>query len=194
MKTRSLTREIAKRNVKKTRHPKLIGKGRVKKIYDMSAKIRGYCIIIANAFFPKNKLLEPLPGYIKDAHLLGKIFGQLNFRSKIFENQNAGQILAILKKYANKCADRTENAIPDGTENAIPDAFVFILLTHGNEDELFSSGFISRSKTPEEILTEKKILQVISNENCRLLIGKPKMSFIQACRGGKKFHFIWGDC
>ncbi|KAM4051390.1 caspase-3-like isoform 2-T2 [Anomaloglossus baeobatrachus] len=54
--------------------------------------------------------------------------------------------------------------------------FVCAILSHGNED-----GIYARDK----IFTLKWLVTFFSKSNCKSLVGKPKLFFIQACRGEK---------
>jgi hypothetical protein len=171
METRSTVKAITDKNVKKTYHPKLVGKSRLKDIYRMEAKVRGQCIIFANSKFLLDSKLDPLPGYQLDADLLERVFTQLHFDVNVFRNCPAQQILNDVRQYSLNYDNH--------------DAFVVIILTHGNQNKIFGTDFISYAKTPGAVITEEQLLSVVSNRNCSSLVGKPKLFFIQACRGGK---------
>lgn len=57
------------------------------------------------------------------------------------------------------------------------DCFVCCVLTHGNEQGMYGSD--------DKILTIGDILSPFSGDRCPALAGKPKVFFIQACRGSE---------
>lgn len=56
------------------------------------------------------------------------------------------------------------------------DAFVLCILSHGDTENI---------RHPEGCTPFEEIFEPFSGENCRTLLGKPKMFFIQACQGDK---------
>ena len=62
-------------------------------------------------------------------------------------------------------------------EMEYPSVFVLVLLTHGNE------GYVVGSDNKQVELAW--IYELFNNDNCTPLRGKPKLFFIDACRGGQ---------
>lgn len=161
-----------KRAVKKTKYPKL-PKNRIRKgIYDMTAPVRGLCLIIANSSF---KFLDPLVGYGSDAHILEKVFTDLQFEVTVVNNASGEMIKKSL------------NTLPKtnmGNTSTQYNAFVVIILSHGNTSQVLGVNYKTNVETPEEIITETDITNILNNQNCPYLKGVPKLIFIQACQGG----------
>lgn len=132
-------------------------------IYDMSATPRGYCLIINNICFEGGSL-EMRLGACSDGKRLKEIFRQLGFKTILKHNQEKNQMLELCKYIARK-------------NHTDMNAVVVIIMTHGGEEELYAIDNIS--------LEIFKIVDCFSNANSRSLIGKPKMFFFGACRGGE---------
>ena len=69
------------------------------------------------------------------------------------------------------------------TEHASSDACIICLLSHGEEGFMFGTD---GKKIPLE-----EIFLLFDNRHCPALLNKPKIFFIQACRGGE---FGWKCC
>lgn len=65
------------------------------------------------------------------------------------------------------------------------DSAVVIILSHGKSGDLIYG-------TDAETVSMERILKCFNNENCPALLNRPKMFFVQACRGGK--HLITISC
>ena len=61
------------------------------------------------------------------------------------------------------------------------DCFILAILTHG-EDNSFHGEVYGVDDNPVQI---QDIFSLFSNKNCKTLRGKPKIFFLQACRGSK---------
>jgi caspase 7 len=57
------------------------------------------------------------------------------------------------------------------------DALAVIILSHGEAEKIYGSD--------GGLIAVKDILSLFNNINCRLMIGKPKMFFLSACRGSR---------
>ena len=129
-------------------------------VYKMTALPRGIALIINNAFFREDKTRcgsgEDVPG-------LTKLFGDLGFTVIPKENRTREQILHDVESIAS------EKVLPEH------DCFVLWLMSHGSSGEVFGSDEIP--------LTIQTIKGGLSNESCAALTGKPKLLFVQACRG-----------
>ena len=134
-------------------------------VYKMTARPRGIALIINNMVFPgyPNKTRH---GSEKDVHQLEELFDALGFKVKLKENYTKQKMLDKIHSFAHK------RVLPDH------DCFVLWLMSHGRCGEVFGSDYVP--------LPIKEIKDVLSNASCEALRGKPKLLFVQACRGGKE--------
>ena len=70
-------------------------------------------------------------------------------------------------------ADESKNADKYGEA----DAFIFVIISHGNQGEIFGSDCIH--------VPLYEFFDLFDGENCKPLVGKPKIFMVAACRGGK---------
>ena len=135
--------------------PELLGR------YDMDRGPRGKCVIINNVNF-QDKSYNRV-GAEHDERELVKLFKELQFEVEVKNDLKWDQMRNVAVEYAK--IDHSHFA-----------AFVMILMSHGdNLDKIF--GVHLRTIGVEDIITEFKAL------NCPTLEGKPKLFFINACRG-----------
>lgn len=130
-------------------------------IYPICSKPRGYCLIINNVEF---KFHQTRKGSDLEAKYLEEIFKQLDFQVLHYRNLTSTGMLECFKKIAKK---------PELHQH---DTFVSIILTHGDDGRVVYGTDGSRLKID-------KFLPCFTNENCPQLKNKPKLFFIQACRG-----------
>lgn len=136
--------------------------------YRMDNKYRGYAVIFNNKKF-NNSLDMPLrSGTDKDAANLEKTFHKLGFNVILEHNNTAHEMRDLLNKLAR--SDHSEN-----------DCFVCCILSHGEEGIIYG---IDREVEIEQLISPFKL--------SRSLAGKPKLFFIQACRGTKLMDSIGG--
>uniref|UniRef100_A0AAR2KIW2 Caspase-8 n=1 Tax=Pygocentrus nattereri TaxID=42514 RepID=A0AAR2KIW2_PYGNA len=128
------------------------------KEYPMTSKPRGYCVIINNMNFKNNKRNREGSNY--DAAALEKVFKILGFDVQIYTNQEAEAMKKLLLDFSKK-------------EHG--DCFVCCVLSHGEKEGVLGID--------EELCPMKDILSPFDGINCSSLAGKPKVFFIQACRG-----------
>lgn len=96
---------------------------------------------------------------------LKEVFQWLGFSLHVYKNQTAEQMKQLLKTYSQKHHDG--------------DCFVCFILSHGS-----SNGV---QGTDGNIVSRDDIFVPFSGNSCPSLINKPKVFFIQACRG-KEYH------
>ncbi|XP_054166316.1 caspase-3-like [Oppia nitens] len=131
-------------------------------VYPMTARPRGFCIMIDNQQFKTNNLSDR-KGSEVDSQTLSLVFSQLGFDVKHYINKTTNQMQRILQSYSQN---------PELSKH---DALVVIILSHGIKDEIFGiCGSTVKVDT---------ILEYYNNINCSLLRNKPKMFFLSACRG-----------
>ncbi|KAL7851553.1 hypothetical protein AOLI_G00219090 [Acnodon oligacanthus] len=131
------------------------------KEYKMDSIPRGFCVIINNMNFENED--EERIGSDKDAAALMKVFGSLYFEVKTYTNLKAKAMKALLLEFSKKKHG---------------DCFVCCVLSHGEKN-----GVIG---TDQKLCPMKDILSPFDGKNCPSLAGKPKVFFIQACRGKNK--------
>lgn len=96
-----------------------------------------------------------------DAANAMKVFAKLGYKAKVFNDQTVGQMVQIL----------TEASKQDHSSSA---SFVCVLLSHGDEGVFFGT---------DGSIDLKSLTSLFRGDRCKSLVGKPKLFFIQACRG-----------
>ena len=144
-------------------------------VYTMTSKPRGIALIINNeSFVPsteqtkkeqEKEQLDNRLGSEKDVQALQKLFEALDFKVKTERNIGKQKILEVLD---NTCHE----------DHSAYDCFVLCLMSHGKEGIFYGAD--------GETVPLETVCDLFSNSNCRTLKGKPKLIFIQACRGHEK--------
>ncbi|CAG2108821.1 unnamed protein product [Medioppia subpectinata] len=129
--------------------------------YPMTKNPRGYCVIIDNEKF---STMTRRIGTTADTNRLAYVFIQLFFRVIIYRNKTAEEMLKILSDIA------TDNALIGHNALAV------IILSHGSTEGIYGTDGVT--------VPQNKIFKMFNNKNCPQLIFKPKMFFLNACRGG----------
>ncbi|KAM9468611.1 caspase-8-like [Clarias gariepinus] len=130
--------------------------------YQMSSVPRGDCLIINNMDFGGE---DDRQGSEKDEESLEKVFKWLGFTVEVKRNRTAEQMKAILRTYSQKQHGG--------------DCFICCILSHGT-----TKGVCG---TDQNIVQGDEIYNLFNGTSCPSLISKPKVFFIQACRG-KQHH------
>lgn len=140
------------------------------KVYRMQDNPRGFCIIVNNIKFDNSRFddvrYEDRYGSENEGPHWKNTFRQLGFEVIYHENLSASKVPELFEHYS-KQVDIAHNA------------FVGVILSHGHPGVIVGSD--SHTVKVDEILTP------FNNQECPLLEGKPKLFFIQACRGGELF-------
>lgn len=131
-------------------------------IYPMERKPRGRCVIINIRNF---KELSGRNGSDVDMDRTKKLFTALHFECTIFQDLTANEMMEVLSKAAQE------------EQQKVADCLVVVLMSHSNKDVIYGSD--------DESIPLKSIYEVFDNKNCPSLLGKPKLFFIQGCRGRK---------
>lgn len=97
--------------------------------------------------------------YFSDS--LKDLFGFLGFLVEVEKDKTADQIKALMAKYSNHAHHG--------------DCFVCCMMSHGNETGVEGCD---KKTCPLNDITSP-----FDGDNCPALIGKPKVFFVQACRG-----------
>ncbi|GIY14010.1 hypothetical protein CDAR_433861 [Caerostris darwini] len=143
--------------------------------YGVNSVNKGLCLIIINEIFDDKK--KNRKGSKVDASRLKYLFESLHFDVETEWNKETEQIESILKEFAVN--PRLRNV----------DSCIVYILTHG--DRFNNRDYIIG--TNEVKLFVDEIYTMFNNQNCPLLKGKPKMFFIQACRGPKEDYGVKTD-
>ncbi|OAF66307.1 hypothetical protein A3Q56_05972 [Intoshia linei] len=131
--------------------------------YTMTNHSRGVAIIINNQFFEKHLDLSERSGTQIDQENLITIFEKLNFSIIVKNNYQCQNTIDCLKKVSKM--DHSNN-----------DCFILVILSHGINGYIYGS---------DGMMDVNALIQFYNGKNCQTLIGKPKLFFIQACRGDK---------
>ena len=135
---------------------------RILNSYYMNSGLHGICVIINNQNFA---LHHERVGTQVDEENLTQCFRYLGYNIEVYRDLTAHQIQSVFSHYSNDC-DHTNN-----------DSFVVCILSHGEDGQIFG--------TDSKSVQLKSIVGKLTAE-CVSLTGKPKLFFIQACRGVDK--------
>ncbi|CAH8440182.1 unnamed protein product, partial [Heterobilharzia americana] len=128
----------------------------------MNSIRRGICLIVNNMMFWHSDF-QNRSGCDVDEKNLEKVFGSFNFLVKLFRNLSAGEIHAQLEHLSQKTNHEEYNCL------------VICLMSHGTIGRIY--GVDGNSLSIHELTS------LFTADNCPSLAGKPKIFFIQACRG-----------
>ena len=136
------------------------------KYYNMKNDRHGVAVIINNTDFPRHSHRY---GSDRDEYNLAQTFTYLGYRIIVCKNFTSGEILGLFKNL-DKTLKESNDRDAQKVEN---DSFVCCILSHGDE------GVIIGSDSEPVKLREIETL----TRDSKILNSKPKMFFIQACRG-----------
>ena len=130
-----------------------------KTVYKMAYdSTHGFAVIISNTNFPEEKR----EGNQKDEDNLSKTFQYLGYTVVIYQDCDSKEMVDVLNTIAQSTAELEGH-----------DSFVCCILSHGKEEGIVAVD--GQCVKLEDITSPMK--------ECKALNGKPKMFFIQACRG-----------
>nr|XP_040042114.1 caspase-3a [Gasterosteus aculeatus aculeatus] len=129
--------------------------------YSLSFPSIGQCIIINNKNFDRGTGMNQRNGTDVDAANAMKVFGNLGYKVKVYNDQSVAQIQHVLTSVSKQ-------------DHSCSASFVCVLLSHGDGDLFFGTD----GPVPLKSLTS-----LYRGDRCKSLVGKPKLFFIQACRG-----------
>ncbi|XP_025939846.1 caspase-3 isoform X2 [Apteryx mantelli] len=129
--------------------------------YRMDYPEMGECVIINNKNFHRETGMLPRSGTDADAASVREVFVKLGYKIKLNNDLSCRDIFKLLKNTSEE--DHSKRS-----------SFVCVLLSHGEE------GLIYGTDGPLEL---KALTSLFRGDRCRSLAGKPKLFFIQACRG-----------
>lgn len=135
-----------------------------KHCYSLKNKPRGICLIVNNVNFENG--FPTRHGSTKDVTKLAAVFKKLHFTTTVVSDVSAAEMHKTFLITAFKVIEQCH------------DAFVCIILSHGGNNDCIYGVDGTTIKVND-------ILKYFNNETCAQLRDKPKMFFINACRGGK---------
>ncbi|KAM6910283.1 caspase-2 [Xenentodon cancila] len=133
--------------------------------YRMTSSPRGFALVISNVNFDSCAApdLDPRKGGEVDDEVLRKVFTELDYLVSVNRDLTAQEMRTCIENFCRRPEHRTV------------DSCVVCLLSHGVEGAVYG--------TDGGLLQLDWVFEAFDNAHCPLLQNKPKMFFIQACRG-----------
>ncbi|XP_013868058.1 caspase-2 isoform X2 [Austrofundulus limnaeus] len=138
---------------------------RCQQSYRMKSAPRGLALVISNVTFDSGAApdLDPRKGGEVDDEVLRKVFTELDYLVSVRRDLTAQDMRTCIETFCRQSEHRTM------------DSCVVCLLSHGVEGAIYG--------TDGQLLQLDWVFEAFDNAHCPLLQNKPKMFFIQACRG-----------
>ncbi|XP_046724659.1 caspase-6-like isoform X1 [Silurus meridionalis] len=136
--------------------------------YQMNHDRRGLALIFNHEDFANPD--KKRRGTNKDRDILRDSFQDLGFEVRCHDNKKKAEVLEEISKAA-------------AANHADADCFVCIFLSHGDEGEI---------EAYDKKIQIKKITDAFRGDECKSLIGKPKIFIFQACAGDKSEDPVTG--
>ncbi|KAK2852351.1 hypothetical protein Q7C36_007552 [Tachysurus vachellii] len=135
--------------------------------YEMNHERRGLALIFNHEHF---QFGQERRGTKIDRDILKQRFQALGFEVNIHDNKNKTEVLEEILKAAEM-------------DHADADCFVCVFLTHGKEGQISAS---------DDMINIKEITDPFRGDQCKSLVGKPKIFIFQACAGEKYEDAVTG--
>ncbi|XP_012589357.1 PREDICTED: caspase-2 isoform X2 [Condylura cristata] len=132
--------------------------------YRLQSQPRGLALVLSNVHFTGEKDLEFRSGGDVDHSMLVTLFKLLGYSVHVLLDQTAQEMQEKLQDFAQLPAHRAT------------DSCIVALLSHGVEGGVYG--------VDGKLLQLQEVFRLFDNAHCPSLQNKPKMFFIQACRGG----------
>ncbi|XP_028263182.1 caspase-3a [Parambassis ranga] len=129
--------------------------------YSLNFPSIGQCIIINNKNFDRRTGMNQRNGTDVDAANALKVFTKLGYKVKVYNDQTVDQMKQVLTAVSKE-------------DHSCSASFICVLLSHGDEGVFFGT---------DGSVDLKLLTSLFRGDRCRSLVGKPKLFFIQACRG-----------
>lgn len=139
--------------------------------YNMNFEKVGKCIIINNKNFNKETGMDVRNGTDKDAEALFKCFRNLGFDVVVHNDCSCAKMQDLLRQASEE--DHRKSA-----------CFACVLLSHGEENLIYGT---------DGVTAIKNLTAHFRGDRCKTLLEKPKLFFIQACRGTELDDGIQAD-
>ncbi|KAE9420857.1 hypothetical protein Angca_007216, partial [Angiostrongylus cantonensis] len=134
-------------------------------IYPNFSCPKGLCLIINNENFSS---MPRRQGTEIDCANLRNLFNQLGYNVLVENDLSCKEMVAQMRLFANDPRHRLASST------------VVVVLTHGERDQLLGVG------QDDDMISVYSFLETLNAKNAPLLAGKPKLIFIQACRGDRR--------
>ncbi|KAG7475082.1 caspase-2 isoform X3 [Solea senegalensis] len=133
--------------------------------YRMNSSPRGFALVISNVTFDPSATseLDTRKGGEVDDEVLRKVFTELDYLVSVHRDLTAQGMMSCIENFSRR------------PEHQTVDSCVVCLLSHGVEGGIYG--------TDGQLLQLDLVFKAFDNVHCPLLQNKPKMFFIQACRG-----------
>ncbi|XP_071108264.1 caspase-3-like [Haliotis cracherodii] len=152
--------------------------------YDFNYPERGLAVIINNEHFTN---IADRKGSDVDATTLEDIYVKLGFQVKRYDDLTGDQMVQTLQKVAGNV----------DYDHRLADCFACAILSHGDMqeiDECDTTAQPHKAKVKHDILygadgtvvPTRHLVSIFNDECCPELKGKPRLFFLQACRGHDK--------
>lgn len=129
--------------------------------YSLNFPCVGQCVIINNKNFDRRTGMNQRNGTDVDAANVMKVFTKLGYKVKIYNDQTVEQMKHVLTSVSKE-------------DHSCCASFICVLLSHGDEGVFFGT---------DGSIELKYLTSLFRGDRCQSLVGKPKLFFIQACRG-----------
>ncbi|XP_061840067.1 caspase-3a isoform X2 [Nerophis lumbriciformis] len=129
--------------------------------YSLKFPCIGQCIVINNKNFDRQTGMNQRNGTDVDAANVMKVFAKLGYKVKVYNDQTVAQLKQVLMGVSKE--DHSSFA-----------SLVCVLLSHGDDGIFFGT---------DGSIELKHLTSLFRGDRCKSLVGKPKLFFIQACRG-----------
>ncbi|XP_053307320.1 caspase-2 isoform X2 [Spea bombifrons] len=133
-----------------------------KEAYNLTSCPRGLAIIINNVDFYTPELDSRKGGEV-DTASLKQLFTLLRYEVSVHQNLKAQDMRCELAKFSRR------------SEHARLDSCIVAILSHGVDGAVYGAD--------GHLVQLKEVFSMLDNAHCPQLQNKPKMFFIQACRG-----------
>ncbi|XP_028280258.1 caspase-2 isoform X2 [Parambassis ranga] len=133
--------------------------------YKMNSSPRGLALVISNVTFDScaTTELDPRKGGEVDDEVLRKVFTELDYLVTVYRDLTAQDMKTCIENFSRQ------------SDHQSVDSCVVCLLSHGVEGAVYGKD--------GQLLQLDWVFEAFDNAHCPLLQNKPKMFFIQACRG-----------
>ncbi|XP_067454679.1 caspase-3-like isoform X1 [Thunnus thynnus] len=131
--------------------------------YKMDYPNMGTCLIINNKNFHSRTGMSTRNGTDVDAASAMETFTKLGYKVKMANDLTVKDMTNMMSSVSKE--DHSKSA-----------SFVCVLLSHGDEGVIYGTDGLEKF----EVLTKH-----FKGDACKSLVGKPKLFFIQACRGSE---------
>ncbi|XP_042576892.1 caspase-6-like isoform X1 [Cyprinus carpio] len=131
--------------------------------YKMDHKKRGMALIFNHEHFYWQLMLNSRSGTAADRQNLVRRFQDLGFEVKAYDDYKREEVLSTIREAA-------------AANHVDADCFVCVFLSHGENGHIFAN---------DGQIQIQEITDLFKGNECRSLVGKPKIFILQACRGDK---------